>query len=405
MLRREAVLERRVVEALRSGVPSRSVCQVFPMGRQAYLARFNSILEDIGSNGTGPGLYVFSGDYGEGKTHLLLAMARCAEDKNFVVSFLNLSKETPFDKLHKVYPKLVAGTNLPGSRQPGFERLLSGLKPGSHTAESVLAYVEENLHPKLYAVVRNYVEGTKVEENSRLYEDLAGLFIGMAELKAIHRLNFGVPLSIRPFRVTSDIMDYFRFLDYLFRATGHAGWVILLDEVELLGKLGRTARAKAYQNIAQLTSDAFLRHTVFVFSVASAFYTDVFDLRKDPEVLPPLVADRLGESAGAAVTRGIEVLGAQHRLAPLGEPEVDAILSEVIRIHARAYAWTPPESAKDAVKKYFSGDVRLRSKIRAAVQYLDVAYLYGKEPSLTISPLNGMDIREDQNFFEETQEL
>ena len=35
---------------------------------------------------------------------------------------LSLSKKTPQDKLHLLYPKLVAGTYLPGHRQPGIAR-------------------------------------------------------------------------------------------------------------------------------------------------------------------------------------------------------------------------------------------------------------------------------------------
>src|SRR4030042_2997325 len=120
----------RLIETLRSGVPSRRVSAVLTRGRENLLQQVTRGLEAVKTEGKSSGL-LFQGQYGEGKSHLLNQIFNEAESRNFAVSLLPLSKETPFHDLRKVYSKVVAATYLPGSVMSGFEQRLRQLNPNS----------------------------------------------------------------------------------------------------------------------------------------------------------------------------------------------------------------------------------------------------------------------------------
>lgn len=165
----------RLVEALRSGVSSRKVSAVFSKGREDILTEVLQDLEHVQRDGVSKG-FLFRGDYGEGKTHLLNQIFNEAESRNFVVSLLPLSKETPFNNLRKVYPNVVAATYLPGALMPGFEWKLRQLHPDSVKAEAILDFCRKRLHPKIELVFRNYLREGDPYNRFRLYADLAGQF-------------------------------------------------------------------------------------------------------------------------------------------------------------------------------------------------------------------------------------
>ena len=110
---------RHMIEALRSGIPSRAIGRHFSEARADLLDEIVQRLDRVSEQGKSDGA-IITGKYGEGKTHLVNTIYTLAHARNMVVSTVSLSKETPFDKLHFVYPKLVAETYLPGREQPGF---------------------------------------------------------------------------------------------------------------------------------------------------------------------------------------------------------------------------------------------------------------------------------------------
>ena len=110
---------RHIIEALRSGIPSRAVGQYFSEARPKIMREIADRMEQASEQGRSNGMVV-SGKYGEGKTHLLNTVFNLAVSANMVVSYLSLSKETPMDKLYLVYQKLIQNTYLPRRQQPGF---------------------------------------------------------------------------------------------------------------------------------------------------------------------------------------------------------------------------------------------------------------------------------------------
>lgn len=128
---------RRVIEALRSGIPSRAVGRYFTEARPGIMSCISGEMQEVSESGKSSGK-ILTGRYGEGKTHLLNTVFGMAQEENMVVSYLSLGKETPFDKLYLVYQKLINNTYLPGREQPGIAQLLEQLSLGSPDRKSVV---------------------------------------------------------------------------------------------------------------------------------------------------------------------------------------------------------------------------------------------------------------------------
>lgn len=389
----------RLVETLRSGIPSRKVSAVFAKGREDILQRVTQDLECISTEEKSSGL-LFQGQYGEGKSHLLNQIFNEAESRNFVVSLLPLSKETPFHNLSKVYAKVAAATYLPGSVMPGFEWRLRQLNPNSEAADNLLEFCSQQLHPKIGAVLNNYFRESDPSKCFSLYSDLAGQFISIPDLRAIHRLNLKESLQMPRFAKEHTI-DYFRFLGRSFRELGYSGWVILFDEAELIGRLGIASRAKAYLSMYSFLFGE-LESTYSVFCFATQFFREYVHGGKDDLVNVPLRLQRSQDQSFADRAKEVlEYLGSDCISLPyLDEGDVRDILLHIRKLHGEAYQWEPTID----VSQFIRWDARLRSKIRGLVTALDLRYLYGRDVEVRISRLDEGTIGEDEAFFNEEEQ-
>jgi hypothetical protein len=381
--------QRLIIESFRSGVPSRRVASRFPMGRERLLGKVRDEIQSLRSRGS-QAIFV-KANYGEGKTHLLHAIWDMALREECVVSLIILSKETPFDKLYRVYPKVIAGTYLPGSSQPGIEQLISDVRGGSQEAGEILGFAESNLHPKIAAVLRNYIEGQYTDAYG-LYQDLAGEFMRAQDLKAIHRLNFHETLKLSRFTASSDTWDYFRMVDALARLRGYRGWVLLIDEAELIGKLGAGARARSYANINRfLSPKGGLANTLSVFTVATSFFPDVLDRLNDSAMASEWLRTRGLVEEAQHTDEVLDKMVEAEALLPLSEEQLAGVMEQIVSAHSKAYGWTPPLNGRELLERILevfpARDTKLRTRIRAGIQWLDHLLQYNEDPILNVSDL------------------
>lgn len=396
------------VEALRSGIASRHLAAIFSYGREALLEQVERDLEEVAKEGRSRTL-LLRGYFGEGKTHFLNLIFNRAQELNFAVSFVVLSKETPFNRLDRVYPKVVAGTYLPRAADPGIEGLLRDLRPSDPVAEDLLATTRQEFHPKLFYVLANYLESGDTYQQHLLYSDLAGEWMPLAQLKSLHRFNFGRPLKIASFKPQTDVWDYFRFLAQLIKRRGFAGWVILFDEFELVGTLGIGARSESYVNLARFLfprGTEELPYTYVVFGVANQFWSHrlVPEQRRRSDVEEVLARFR-GKGEHEKAERARQAINAllqnSVNLEPLSSFEIQRMLSKVVELHARAYGWRPEVNLEELL--YATKHARLRTKIRYAVEYLDLKCLYGEEPVVRAGELEEMSMEEVAAATEEAE--
>lgn len=163
----------RIIETLRSGVSSRHLSALFSYGRESLLEMVQRDLDGLAAQG-GSRAVILRGDYGEGKTHFLNTVFNLAQQRNFAVSFVVLSKETPFHRLDRVYPKVACETYLPGENEAGLEALLRDIRPDSKVAAELLAFAQDELHPKIACVLGNYFQAPESYHVHLLYGILWG---------------------------------------------------------------------------------------------------------------------------------------------------------------------------------------------------------------------------------------
>lgn len=384
-----------VIEALRSGVPSRTVGAYFSEARPAMLNKIRSKLEETRDTGISSGM-IFRGSYGEGKTHMLNTVFSIASEEKMAVSYVSLGKETPLDKLHVLYSRLMANTYLPGKEQPGFRTLLEEMTSGSGPAGELLAYAATELETnKIYHVLKAMWGTQDEEEKALLLQDLEGEFLSNAAVKKSFRRATGKPAQFNVnFSKTKHCMDYFAFMSSLFRKTGLKGWVILFDEAELIGRMGKKARAKSYRNMQEFLQPAGrLESTFSLFAFSSSFTEDVIDKKHEFENADAIFSD--DASALKAVKTSLNAVINSPELASLTKDEILQVLESIQEFHAWAYDWHPELSPETIYANTEAGGYLLRTKIRAAIELLDQLYQYGEAGKIKIKELGKESFEED----------
>ena len=385
-----------IVEALRSGVPSRAVGAYFTEARPQMQRRVQSRIDDVRDNGRSGGM-IFTGRYGEGKTHLLNTIMSIASSENMVVSMVSLGKETPLNRLHILYPKIIANTYLPGARQPGFREQIEGLTAGSSIAGDLLGYTAKTLDTdKLYYMLSAFFHTQEEDDRYAFLQDLEGDFATNALVRKSYRRTSGSTAKFNQnFSKTKHSMDYFYFMSHLFGQLGYNGWIILFDEAELLGRLGKKTRAKCYLEMSRfLKPDPRLERTYSFFAMSSSYTEDVIDKKHEFRNAEEIFAEQ-PEQLKTVETVLQQIVDAPE-LAPLSKEEVMRILSEIQSFHGKAYDWTPSVKAETLYRETEAGGYLLRTKIRAAIEFLDQLYQYGEAGSTKITELGAESYEEDE---------
>ena len=383
---------RHIIESLRSGIPSRAVGQYFSDARPQLMKEISGRLEHTAETGISDGM-VISGKYGEGKTHILNTVFNMAHANRMAVSFLSLSKETPIDKLHLVYQKIISSIYLPMRNQPGFLHLLDQMTPGSPAANELLLYSAKGLGTdKLYYLLRSYLNTEDQEEKFQLQSDLEGDFVGNAVVKRIYKRIFDETAKYSvTFSKTKHCMDYFSFMSHLFTKLGCRGWVILIDEAELMGRLGKKARLNAYRNMASFLRPGENLDSVFtMFALSASYAEDVIEGKHEFENLAELYPDN--EEPMKTV---LNMLLKAPQLLPLTKDEIRRVLAQIQEFHGRAYGWNPEVSTDSILKATQSGGYLLRTKIRAAIEFFDQLYPYSEAGDTKINELGAETFEED----------
>lgn len=384
-----------MIEALRSGVPSRAVGACFTEARPGMMKKIESRMDAVRSSGRSDGM-IFTGHYGEGKTHLLNTVFNIATQSNMAVSYVALGKETPVSNLPVLYQKIIANTYLPGAAQPGFRQKLEELTPGSGVTGDLLAFSAKELETdKLYYLLRAMLGTQEEEEKARFLGDLEGDFVSNDVIKRSYRRVMGqVAKFNQNFVKTRHTDDYFCFMSYFFRRIGLEGWVILFDEAELVGRMGKKTRLKSYREMQTFLQPSERMEGVFsLFALSSSYAEDVIDKKHEQENAEAEYAE--DPTALKAVKATLNAMISAPELAKLSREETLQILAGIQEFHGKAYDWHPQVSPETIYAETEAGGYLLRTKIRAAIEYFDQLYQYGEAGHTKITELGKESFEED----------
>lgn len=391
---------RRAVEALRSGVPSLAAVRALGWTNPAHTQRFQDLLAREGPGATcGRGLLV-KGDFGAGKSHLLGYLEHLALKENFVVSRVVISKETPLFKPEKVFAAAVREGRIPDRRGAVLHELALGIDFQSRTAEGLLSWamqVPAMLMGSIHLLQRR-VELGDDELIARIIDWWSGERLAPTDVRTgLLRVGSQKAFDVKVIRPTELTALRVALASHVIRASGFAGWVILFDELELLGRYSGLQRANSYAQLARwfgLGGEIGTSSIICVGAITGDFVQVILDGgqegRNDRAKLPEWLCQRgrPGDLELASLTtKGMELIDDPNTLHLLGPDE--AVLrhtySRVLEVYRAAFEWSPPRGAP----RFVSTTTPMRTYIKTWIYEWDLVRLgVTKRPSIETETLS-----------------
>jgi hypothetical protein len=405
---------RRAIEALRAGVPSRDAVALLGSGQARIEDEFATLLNAV-REGTAGGMLI-GGGFGSGKSHLLEHLTQLALAEGYAVSRVVVSKETPLHDPVKVYraaaesavvadghgPALVEAAARLDVQGPAYAELLRwSMSPAAGLNERFSASLV------LYAKVR--------ERDPELAEELVRFWCG--DPLAVPRLRRGLKdagegrVALSPVTIKALAAQRLRFATRLLAAAGCAGWLVLFDEVELVGRYSLLQRAKSYAQLARWVRG---KHEApglplgAVLAMTDDFEAAVITGKNDRETIPARLrgaanAETAELAADAAL--GMRVIDREMLLlTPPDDAELDRAYRKLKQLHATAFGWNPPDV--EGLERL--GATRMRQYIRAWINEWDLVRLDPQFTPRTVVADVASDYREDSDLEgggqEETEE-
>lgn len=388
----KAIVERRrAIEALRAGVPNRDVVRHLPPGQPDVIEKFEALLEAASlswdSGSMSPGM-LLEGDFGTGKSHWLEHFGHLALEHRFVCSTVVLNKETPLHDAAKLYRACVASAIAPGRTGPALEEIAYSY----HTERAAgfrelldWASAEKELDPRLAATLAVFEKSGDAEMRKRVAEEWAGAPMPVPELKAALRdIGEARNYTVARGRKTAPVL-WFSFLSRFFRSAGYAGWVLLLDETEMVSKYSPRQRGRSYAHLAQLLGLAKgteIPGLASVFTITKDYAGQVLLGKKDDQSnIPARLAGTPDEAVVALAEAGMKAIrGKGIDLRSPTRAQVEAVYGQVRELYSLAYEWSAPEISR----REYSSSTGMRQYVRSWINAWDLRRLYDHEADVVM---------------------
>ena len=260
---RSVLAARSALEALRNGVPNRDAVQMLGCNQPAAEDKFAELLiraTDTDNPSKNALWMLVSGGFGTGKSHLLTHLEEQALSQGFVCSKVAISKETPLFDLGKVSRSAVECGRMPDRNGRLIEELGQKLHPPSRAGEDFFRWAHETeangLSQMFPATLRVHVDSGR-----DFQEDMEQFWAG-GRIK-VSRVKEGLSQVGRkgeyPFKAPKAAelpRQRLRFLTELIKGAGYKGWVVLLDEIELVGSYSLLQRGRSYAELTRWMGEA-----------------------------------------------------------------------------------------------------------------------------------------------------
>ncbi len=339
------------------------------------------------------------GAYGQGKSHSLSYLRERALKQGFVTSLINLDpREIPLHDFHQTYRALVSSIAFPDGGTSLVKMWKAwAAKEGDNThlqkdSADPLAVIPEDMPHRFKATLTALANGnmvlSKKEKATKKHAAfrprefpwiLANTLNGNAP--PIFRLRHALKYRQVPFYKDQSLSckgwtPYFeqvRCLAAMFQTIGFKGWVVLFDEGESSVQTRINLRRKNYMILDRLLCPQTPMSGLYpIIALTNDFFTvvqnedyDRVATHNDQEV--PYFPKDYGRA-----WRRLNI----HDLHGLSSKQWHTLAEKLIRCHAAAYVWQPPEillqeQMSQVLKETEEQEPRL--KIKAMVNQLDIA--------------------------------
>ncbi len=367
-------LEARIaIEALRSGVPNRAAVRLMGTEEPALEHAFDEHLQRVWADASRarPGLGV-AGGFGTGKSHFLGYLSEVALTQNFVVSRVVVSKEMPLSDPARVFEAAVRSAVLPDRPDDAITAAMDIMRHANDKAEALetaITRAGDDLAPVFSALLflmrRETLPSGALRQIERF---LGGGKIRVADIKqALAAVGAARKFDVRMPAAALLMEQRIKFLAALFHAAGYAGWCLLFDEVELIGRYTPLRRALAYAWLARwmgLEDAPGFPGIVAVYAITDDFVTAVIEERQDETRLTERLRlkERHQDARLAVIAmRHIAQTVRARRLRAPGVEELERAIPRLTGIYRTAYGWEPPEpeaverTASRTMRQYIKG--------------------------------------------------
>jgi hypothetical protein len=272
---------------------------------------------------------------------------------------------------------------VPGKRGSALAEIASGLDPDSPEYAALTHWVSRpdvGLTSRFAATLFLYHQVKDPESRDRLVAFWGGDPLDVSQTRSWLR-DLGERTTYRleavPMRELS--LQRLLFLARLILAAGYAGWVVLFDEVELSGRYSFKQRARSYAELARwaarLKSNG-IPGVAATFAITTDFDAAVLQERNDVEVIPGKLRATGAEADLKLATHaeaGMRLIAREPvRLRGPDRAMLERTRQEVRALHARAFAWDPPDLGAGELLS----TTRIRQYVRRWINEWDLARLY-----------------------------
>ena len=399
---------RRAVEALRSGVPSRDAVAALGTGQAEIEDRFDALLEGVGrvrNNGRG---LLLGGGFGAGKSHVLEHLAHLALERGFAVSRIVISKETPLHDPAKVLRAAVESAVSPEGAAGAVAEAAAALDPGSPAYAELLRWASGGGSPvdEWFPVTLSLfpqVQSTEDAFGDAIVRFWSGDRLAVAEVRRHAKwAGMGRP-ALAAIAARELARQRFRFLARLCVAAGCTGWLLLFDEVELIGRYTLLQRGRSYAELAnwlQPDPEDPASPLATVMAMTDDFDAAVLTTRNDRENVPSRLRARQSsewDDVAGRAEAGMRLIEREMMLLrPPEAAELDEAYQRLRALHSEAFGWSAP----DVPGLERLGTTRMRQYVRAWINEWDlvrldpafhpstevapVVFRYGEQPELEV---------------------
>ena len=386
----EVLQYRRALEALRNGVPNRDAVSVMGCAQAEIEQRFRQNLEltqeSLEKDKQAPGMLV-TGDFGSGKSHLLEYLQHLALSENFVCSKVVISKETPLSDPAKVFNAAIEAAQVPGLSGPAIQEMASRFRPDTPEYANFRHWCERRAEVISPLFIATLLLHERLGGDPEMVEKIVGFWSG--ERLAVSRIRrslkqVGLDSLYRVKNVPSRelALHGFAFIPRLIVGAGYRGWVLLLDELELVGRYSLLQRAKSYAQLARFMGR--LKGEQYPGLLTVGAITDDFDAAVLDEkgdwlsIRPKLEAKDRDEYRiiAARAEIGMRIIRREGiALEPPGERHLQEAYQRLKQVHGNAYGWEPP----DVPMAELATTRRMRSHVRRWITQWDLHRLFPQD--------------------------
>jgi hypothetical protein len=197
--------------------------------------------------------------------------------------------------------------------------------------------------------------------------------------KWLRDLGEGAAFRIESVPAGELALQRFVFLPHLAIAAGYAGWVLLVDELELIGRYSFKQRARSYAELARWagkSKELGVPGLAAAFAITTDFDAAILHERNDLEVIPGKLraSEREGDrSLAARAEQGMRFIAREVvRLKGPDWARLEGVHQDVRVLYGQVYGWDPPQVE---VGERLS-TTRIRQYVRRWINEWDLHRLY-----------------------------